>query len=75
MDKKKVMTDSHNLLVFGSSTWARTRDKRINSPLLYQLSYRGIVLFVKALTLIGGGMLPIWSLSVNSYYMITVVFI
>lgn len=26
----------------GSSTWARTRDKRINSPLLYQLSYRGI---------------------------------
>ncbi len=31
--------------VFGSSTWARTRDKRINSPLLYQLSYRGIVLF------------------------------
>ena len=28
--------------IFGSSTWARTRDKRINSPLLYQLSYRGI---------------------------------
>ena len=28
--------------VFGSSTWARTRDLRINSPALYQLSYRGI---------------------------------
>ena len=26
----------------GSSSWARTSDKRINSPLLYQLSYRGI---------------------------------
>ena len=26
----------------GSSTWARTRDLRINSPALYQLSYRGI---------------------------------
>ncbi len=28
-------------LCFGSSTWARTRDLRINSPALYQLSYRG----------------------------------
>jgi hypothetical protein len=26
---------------FGSSTWARTRDLRINSPALYRLSYRG----------------------------------
>ena len=26
---------------YGSSTWARTRDLRINSPALYQLSYRG----------------------------------
>ena len=26
----------------GSPTWTRTRDTRINSPLLYQLSYRGI---------------------------------
>ena len=26
---------------FGSPTWARTRDLRINSPSLYQLSYRG----------------------------------
>jgi hypothetical protein len=25
----------------GSSTWARTRDLRINSPALYRLSYRG----------------------------------
>ena len=25
----------------GSSTWARTRDLRINSPSLYRLSYRG----------------------------------
>ena len=26
--------------MIGWPTWARTRDKRINSPLLYQLSYR-----------------------------------
>ena len=26
----------------GSPTWARTRDLRINSPSLYQLSYQGI---------------------------------
>jgi len=32
-------------LKFGSSTWARTRDLRINSPALYRLSYRGIVGF------------------------------
>jgi hypothetical protein len=25
--------------IFGWQTWARTRDTRINSPLLYQLSY------------------------------------
>ena len=29
------------LLVFGSPTWTRTRDLRINSPSLYRLSYRG----------------------------------
>src|SRR5476649_2587593 len=28
-------------VILGSSTWARTRDLRINSPALYQLSYRG----------------------------------
>ena len=27
--------------LFGSPTWARTRDLRINSPSLYRLSYRG----------------------------------
>src|SRR5690554_8220631 len=27
----------------GSPSWARTSDPRINSPLLYRLSYRGIV--------------------------------
>jgi hypothetical protein len=26
---------------FGSPTWTRTRDLRINSPSLYQLSYQG----------------------------------
>ena len=30
------------LWLFGSPTWARTRDLRINSPALYRLSYRGI---------------------------------
>ena len=30
-----------NVLNIGSPTWARTRDLRINSPSLYQLSYRG----------------------------------
>ena len=30
------------LALLGSPTWARTRDLRINSPALYQLSYRGI---------------------------------
>ena len=30
-----------HLEFFGSPTWARTRDLRINSPALYQLSYRG----------------------------------
>lgn len=32
----------HPLELSGSDTWARTRDPRINSPLLYQLSYVGI---------------------------------
>ena len=44
--KKKHLELSLQVLdfieVFGSSTWARTRDLRINSPALYQLSYRGI---------------------------------
>jgi hypothetical protein len=29
------------LAINGSPTWTRTRDLRINSPSLYQLSYRG----------------------------------
>ncbi len=29
--------------LFGSPTWTRTRDLRINSPSLYRLSYQGIV--------------------------------
>ncbi len=29
-------------LFFGSPTWTRTRDLRINSPSLYRLSYQGI---------------------------------
>ena len=32
----------------GSPTWARTRDLRINSPSLYQLSYRGSELNILA---------------------------
>jgi hypothetical protein len=40
--KKKKPYISARLLEFGSPTWARTRDTRINSPLLYRLSYRGI---------------------------------
>ena len=32
------------LSIYGSPTWARTRDNLINSQVLYQLSYRGIVL-------------------------------
>jgi hypothetical protein len=31
-----------HLLCSGSPTWTRTRDLRINSPSLYQLSYQGI---------------------------------
>ena len=30
-------------MLFGSPTWARTRDPMINSHLLYQLSYRGSI--------------------------------
>lgn len=28
--------------IFGSPSWVRTSDLRINSPSLYRLSYRGI---------------------------------
>jgi hypothetical protein len=33
-------------LLFGSTTWTRTRDPMINSHLLYQLSYCGIGAYV-----------------------------
>jgi len=36
------VNDSFGVVQFGSSTWARTRDLRINSPALYRLSYRGM---------------------------------
>ena len=39
---KKKPRIAAGLKISGSSTWARTRDTWINSPLLYQLSYRGI---------------------------------
>ena len=40
--KKNPALCSAGFLI-GSSTWARTRDLRINSPALYRLSYRGII--------------------------------
>ncbi len=41
-EKAKSPTNWAGLfLISGSPTWARTRDLRINSPALYQLSYRG----------------------------------
>ena len=42
--KKSAGANLLTLDLLGSSTWARTRDLRINSPALYQLSYRGISL-------------------------------
>ncbi len=43
-EKKKAFgaINAEGFYLFGSSTWARTRDLRINSPALYRLSYRGI---------------------------------
>jgi hypothetical protein len=40
-DKTKKATFSRGLSNSGSPTWTRTRDLRINSPSLYQLSYQG----------------------------------
>jgi hypothetical protein len=42
--KKGVARETRNAFDFGSPTWARTRDLRINSPALYRLSYRGTAL-------------------------------
>ena len=39
---KAKSTAQGDAFLGGSSTWARTRDLRINSPALYRLSYRGI---------------------------------
>ena len=39
---KKATENSVAFECFGSPTWTRTRDLRINSPSLYQLSYQGI---------------------------------
>ncbi len=55
--KTKKATFSRSFLYFGSPTWTRTRDLRINSPSLYRLSYQGkeqafyttLLLFVKIL--------------------------
>ena len=41
-EKKELQKLISNSFLYGSPSWARTSDKRINSPLLYQLSYRGI---------------------------------
>ncbi len=38
----------------GSSTWARTRDLRINSPALYRLSYRGMYSVLSSKKHLGG---------------------
>ena len=39
--RKRTSPRGEVLSCLGSPTWARTRDLRINSPALYQLSYRG----------------------------------
>lgn len=41
-EKKPDVVKTSGFFESGSSTWARTRDLRINSPSLYRLSYRGI---------------------------------
>ena len=40
--KEKAKFSNLAFSEFGSPTWARTRDLRINSPSLYRLSYRGM---------------------------------
>ncbi len=45
LSREKVKGASASALApleFGSPTWTRTRDLRINSPSLYRLSYQGI---------------------------------
>ena len=42
-ENKKGLASLQGLVFCGSPTWTRTRDLRINSPSLYQLSYQGSV--------------------------------
>lgn len=43
IERKNKARDPMDLaLLYGSPAWARTRDKAVNSRLLYQLSYRGM---------------------------------
>ena len=42
LKKQKTFQINERLFKYGSPTWARTRDTRINSPMLYRLSYWGI---------------------------------
>ncbi len=44
LERTKPCTRVQGLDFYGSPTWARTRDLRINSPALYRLSYRGTAL-------------------------------
>ena len=46
-------------LMFGSPTWTRTRDLRINSPSLYRLSYQGTVWLMMRMNLMFGS--PTWT--------------
>ena len=39
--RKRFLASSFG--IFGSPSWARTSDLRINSPSLYRLSYRGVL--------------------------------
>ena len=50
---KKTRFIMNLALQYGSPTWARTTDTRINSPLLYQLSYWGIEAYSTDLTPMG----------------------
>ena len=46
-------------LYFGSSSWTRTNDPAVNSRMLYQLSYWGMLKYA--------GTLPTWILSQSAY--------
>lgn len=46
-NKKSLFPEGKRLLLYGSPGGTRTPDKAVNSRLLYQLSYRGMVLVAK----------------------------